>query len=136
MTKMYQIEYEFQADHNVKERTGQGTAIHIRSNTDKTAVADAARWWINRHSAIPEHFRKCLSVIVFEFDPSSLDENGYLPNMGRIRMVFQWKIQTGMGPGATVGANLVKDRVCDMFNVDKKVSSMVGLGYHKKGAVR
>lgn len=136
MTKMYQIEYEFQSDHNIAERTGRGTTIHIRSKSDRSAVSDTVRWWNNRHEAIPESFRKCLSVVIYEFDPSSLDEDGYLPNMGRIRMAFQWKISTGMGPGATVGAKLVDDPACDMFNVDKKTPAVVGLGRNTKGPVR
>lgn len=136
MTKMYQIEYEFQSDHNVADNTARGTTVHIRSKSDRTTVADAARWWQNRYKAIPESFRRCCSVVIFEFDPSPLDEDGYLPNMGRIRMVFQWKIQTGMGPGVTVGSNLVNNPACDMFNVDKKTPTMVGLGRNQRGPVR
>lgn len=122
--KIYQIDYEFQAEHNVAERTAQSTTIHIRCTSDKAAVKDAVRWWANRHKNVPDHFMNCLAVNVFEFDPQPLTETGGLFNTGRI-LLFQWKVTTGCGPGATIGTKLMDAPYSDPFNVDKLPRRMV-----------
>lgn len=124
--KIFQVDYEFASDHNIAERTAQSTTIHFRATGDKTAVKGAIAWWANRHKNVPSHFQRCYAVKVFEFDPSPLDDDGYQSNSGRIRMLFQWKIDTGCGPGVTIGTKLVDDPTIDIFNIDNPAKSVFG----------
>lgn len=113
---IYEVHYEFQTVEQIKDRTAGSTKIHFRAATDAKAVVAARSFWNNRYKNMPEYFAKCCCAQIWEFDPKPLDEDGGLQGTGRCRMVFEWKIQTGLGPGVCVGAALVASPMADMFN--------------------
>lgn len=116
---IYEIQYEFQTEDDVKQRVAHSTTIHIRSTSDQNVVNDTIAFWRNRHKAVPERFNHLGSVRIFEFNPQVLRADGGLIGSSAARRVFEWKVYTGCGPGVTHGSGLVDDPACDMFNPKK-----------------
>lgn len=107
-TRTWAAHFEYQDQSMMSLRTATSTVLHYTAPTPKEAAASAIRWWRKRHGILPEHFARCCAVSVRVFDPPPVGPYGEYDGCAG-SLVFEWKLETGMGPGVTVGPGLVDD---------------------------
>lgn len=113
---IYEVHYEYQTDQDDSRNRARSMTIHFRARGERAAALGAIAFWRNRHACVPSHFRRCGCVQVYLFEPPELKGDGFL-GQARTKFAFEWKVTTGCGPGATIGARLLKNPAGDPFNV-------------------
>lgn len=97
---IFQAHVEFQTPDDVRQRRASSASIVFESDDPPSAAKDVAKWFAERHEAIPDYWHTLCAYKVYVVVPQRIEANGHLRGATGFPC-YEWKCDFGWPAGVS-----------------------------------